>query len=85
MSETPLTPTLDTTRRAIIDVLVKNQVIGAREAVDRLIYAVRAEERQQRDALRSELVRAEAIIAAWVGEDATVPQQIRAILAKEQP
>jgi len=32
-------PSLEVTRQAIIDVLVKNGVIGAREAVDRLIDA----------------------------------------------
>lgn len=36
-------PSIEVTRQAIIDALVKGQVLGAREAVDRLIAAVRAE------------------------------------------
>jgi hypothetical protein len=36
-------PSVDVTRQAILDQLVKHHVIGAREAVDRLIAAVRAE------------------------------------------
>ncbi len=36
-------PSVEVTRQAIIDTLVKHHVIGAREAVDRLIAAVRAE------------------------------------------
>lgn len=39
------TPELETTRQAIIDMLVKHRVIGAREAVDRLIAAAKDEER----------------------------------------
>ena len=38
-------PSLEVTRQAIIDALVKHQIIGARQAVDRLIAAAKAEER----------------------------------------
>lgn len=36
-------PSVDTTRQAILDALIKHGVIGARQAVDRLILAVRQE------------------------------------------
>lgn len=40
--DAPCLPSVELTRRAIIDALVKARVIGARQAVDRLIAAVEA-------------------------------------------